>query len=95
MTFHDGKPLEPLVNERWEDFNVKVNTTIPQILHWVYDIDNTLNTIYYTCTMHMYNCIAQNFSPGNKFSPPALVDKIFILAKPIKLLVHVVLNFSL
>ena len=45
--------------------------------------------------MYMYNCIAQNFSPGNKFSPPALVDKIFILVKFIKLLVHVVLNFSL
>lgn len=35
MTFHDDKPLEPLVNEEWEDFNIKVNTTIPEILQWV------------------------------------------------------------
>ena len=35
MTFHDDKPLEPLVNERWEDFNVKVNVTLPQVLGWV------------------------------------------------------------
>ena len=31
-TFHDNKPLEPLVNERWEDFNVKVNTTLAAVL---------------------------------------------------------------
>ena len=31
-TFHDGKPLEPLVNEKWEDFNVKVNTTLAAVL---------------------------------------------------------------
>lgn len=31
-TFHDGKPLEPLVNEKWEDFNVKVNTTLEAVL---------------------------------------------------------------
>ena len=31
-TFHDNKPLEPLVNEQWEDFNVKVNTTLAGVL---------------------------------------------------------------
>lgn len=33
-TFHDNKPLETMVNEKWEDFNVKVNVTIPQVLQW-------------------------------------------------------------
>ncbi|KAL5473959.1 hypothetical protein EMCRGX_G028528 [Ephydatia muelleri] len=33
-TFHDNKALEPLVNEKWEDFNLKVNVTIPQVLAW-------------------------------------------------------------
>ncbi|XP_065898446.1 tRNA wybutosine-synthesizing protein 5-like [Dysidea avara] len=31
-TFHDGKPLEPLVNEKWEDYNIKVNTTLEIVL---------------------------------------------------------------
>ena len=35
MTFHDSKPLEPLVDEQWEDFNVKINVTIPEVLQWV------------------------------------------------------------
>ena len=36
ITFHDDKPLEPLVlGEKWEDFNLKVNTTIAKILQWV------------------------------------------------------------
>ena len=35
ITFHDEKALEPLVAEKWEDFNVKVNTSIPEILQWV------------------------------------------------------------
>ena len=35
MTFHDHKPLEPLVREKWGDFNIKVNTTIPELLVWV------------------------------------------------------------
>ena len=35
VTFHDSKPLEPLVNEKWEDFNVKINVTLPQVLGWV------------------------------------------------------------
>lgn len=35
MTFHDDKALEPLVAEKWEDFNMKINTTIPEILQWV------------------------------------------------------------
>lgn len=34
MTFHDDKPLEPLVSQKWEDFNLKINTTIPEILQW-------------------------------------------------------------
>lgn len=35
ITFHDNKPLEPLVNERWEEFNAKVNVSVPEILQWV------------------------------------------------------------
>lgn len=35
MTFHDNKPLEPLINEKWEDFNIKINVTLPQVLNWV------------------------------------------------------------
>ena len=35
ITFHDDKPLESLASERWEDFNVKVNVTIPELLLWV------------------------------------------------------------
>lgn len=35
MTFHDNKPLQPLVNERWEDFNIKPTLSIPDILGWV------------------------------------------------------------
>ena len=35
VTFHDNKPLQPLVNEKWEDFNVKINVTLPQVLGWV------------------------------------------------------------
>ena len=31
-TFHDGKPLEPLVNEKWDDYNIKVNTTLEIVL---------------------------------------------------------------
>jgi len=34
ITFHDDKPLEPLVDEKWDDFNVKVNVTIPEVLQW-------------------------------------------------------------
>ena len=34
-TFHDDKPLEPLVTAKWENFNVKVNATIADILRWV------------------------------------------------------------
>lgn len=45
MTFHDGKPLEPLINEKWEDFNVKVNTSIAQVLHWVRKIIFTVRNI--------------------------------------------------
>ena len=39
ITFHDDKPLEPLVPVKWEDFNIKVNTTIPEILQWVKHIN--------------------------------------------------------
>lgn len=36
MTFHDDKPLESLVEEKWEDFNVKVNVTLSEVLNWVW-----------------------------------------------------------
>jgi len=35
ITFHDNKPLEPLVTAKWEDFNVMANATIADILQWV------------------------------------------------------------
>ena len=47
MTFHDGKPLEPLVNERWEDFNVRVNTTLAAVLGKVWWRLMTCHIIYY------------------------------------------------
>ncbi|XP_064405829.1 HSPB1-associated protein 1-like isoform X2 [Halichondria panicea] len=34
ITFHDNKPLEDYVPEQWENFNLKVNTTIPTVLQW-------------------------------------------------------------
>ena len=34
-TFHDNKPLEPLVIERWEDFNIRHSVTIRKLLTWV------------------------------------------------------------
>jgi hypothetical protein len=43
MTFHDNKPLESLVNERWEDFNVKVNVTLPEVLNW-HNVDHNLSS---------------------------------------------------
>ena len=35
ITFHDNKPMEGIVTEKWDEFNVKVNTTIPHVLQWV------------------------------------------------------------
>ena len=47
MTFHDHKPLEPLVNEKWEEFNTKHNVTIPEILQWVCSTIITIIVIIY------------------------------------------------
>lgn len=52
ITFHDGKPLEPLIKEKWEEFNIKVNTTIPEILQWVSN-EHVLYVAYSDSTHHL------------------------------------------
>ena len=56
ITFHDHKALEPLVTEKWEEFNIKVNTTIPEILQWVSSISQ-----YVLCREQEHSLLAGQF----------------------------------
>ena len=56
VTFHDNKPLEPLVNERWEDFNVKVNVTLPELLAWVCVFLYATHTTHVHMYIHVCMC---------------------------------------